>query len=121
MSNADEQTQLESDPEWLAGLALFNAGHFWHAHEAWETLWLRSAGEQRRFVQAMIQVAAALVHWQRGNQRGLQLNWAKARTKLAPKSWPGATINVSQLIIWMDGMTAATITTAPQMNTPFLF
>lgn len=117
MSDPTTEPVLARDPDFAAGLALFNAGHFWHAHEAWELLWLRSNGEQRRFIQGLIQVAAALVHWERGNQRGLQLNWCKARPKLAPLPSPFATINLTQLIIWMDGMMAATMTTAPHLDT----
>ena len=34
------------------------------------------------FYQGIIQAAAALVHWQRGNPRGLRRNWEKGRPKL---------------------------------------
>ena len=35
-----------NDADFQAGVHLFNAGRFWHAHEEWETLWLRSHGAQ---------------------------------------------------------------------------
>jgi uncharacterized protein len=47
--------------EYLWGVDLYNAGFFWEAHEAWEGLW-RSAERdphQRRFLQGLIQCAAA--------------------------------------------------------------
>ncbi|GGK41589.1 hypothetical protein GCM10008955_39250 [Deinococcus malanensis] len=45
---------------WTSGVALFNAGHWWEAHEAWEPLWLQAAGAERHFLQGVILLAAAL-------------------------------------------------------------
>lgn len=41
------------------GLALYRAGFFWEAHEAWEPLWLAAApnSRDRAFLQALIQLA----------------------------------------------------------------
>ena len=52
------------------GVELFNAQHFWHAHEAWEELWLHASGEDKIFLQGLIQLAAAYHHVQRGTYRG---------------------------------------------------
>ena len=40
------------------GIALFNAQQFWEAHEAWEEAWLELEGDEKLFVQGLIQVAA---------------------------------------------------------------
>lgn len=40
------------------GTDLFNKGKFWHAHEAWEGVWLRRTEESRLFYQGIIQAAA---------------------------------------------------------------
>jgi len=52
------------------GVTLFNSHQFWHAHEAWEELWLHSSGEEKIFLQGLIQLAAAYYHVQRGTFRG---------------------------------------------------
>ncbi|HUP59899.1 MAG TPA: DUF309 domain-containing protein [Thermoanaerobaculia bacterium] len=52
------------------GIELFNSHEFWHAHEAWEKIWLASSGDERRFLQGLIQLAAAYHHVQRGTYRG---------------------------------------------------
>ena len=52
------------------GVALFNGLRYWHAHEAWETLWRAAAEEERDFYQGLIMVAAGLLHLQRRNARG---------------------------------------------------
>jgi uncharacterized protein len=44
------------------GIDLYNAGHYWNAHEAWEQVWLDSEREMRGFYQGLIQVTAAFVH-----------------------------------------------------------
>ena len=44
------------------GIDLYNAGHFWNAHEAWEQVWLDAEREMRGFYQGLIQVTAAFVH-----------------------------------------------------------
>jgi hypothetical protein len=52
------------------GVALFNGRRYWHAHEAWETLWRAAPDEERDFYQGLIQIAAGLLHLQRRNMRG---------------------------------------------------
>lgn len=48
----------------VKGIRSFNEGDFFGAHEAWEGEW-RNAGEspEKRFLQGMIMVAAALYHF----------------------------------------------------------
>lgn len=41
------------------GRALFNAGRYFEAHEAWEEVWLEERTEARTFLQGLIQIAAA--------------------------------------------------------------
>jgi hypothetical protein len=59
-----------ADELFRRGLALFNGVRYWHAHEAWETLWRAAPDEERDFYQGLIQVAAGLLHLQRRNARG---------------------------------------------------
>lgn len=48
------------EPLVLAGARLFDEGRFFDAHEAWEEHWLVEKDEtRRRFLQGLIQVAAA--------------------------------------------------------------
>ena len=69
---------------WARGLELYRAGDHWHAHEAWEALWLRRKGSgEGAFLRAVIQVAAAMVKAEQGNMAGVRKNLAKARANLA--------------------------------------
>lgn len=66
----------------VEGQRLFNSQQFWHAHEQWEYCWRAAQPPMDGFYQGLIQAAAALVHLQRGNLRGLKRNWYKARPRL---------------------------------------
>lgn len=100
--------------EYLEGIQLFNAGHFWHAHEQWEECWLRSSEPDSTFYKGIIQAAAALVHWQKGNPRGLHLNWAKSRPKLVGLPSPYMGIDVTSLLAAMDDFEARSPDTQAQ-------
>jgi len=57
--------------EFDKGVTLFNRRAYFESHEAWEELW-RSAGERdKKFLGALIQMAAALhLRFERGGGRG---------------------------------------------------
>jgi predicted metal-dependent hydrolase len=69
-----------TDDHLAEGVRLFNERRFWHAHEAWETIWLESKSP---FLQGLIQLAAAWHHVQRGNARGAERLFAAALEKLS--------------------------------------
>jgi len=92
---------------YLEGVRLFNAGEFWHAHEQWEACWLVAAEPEATFYQGIIQAAAALVHWQRGNPRGLRRNWEKGRPKLVALPATMQNLDLRALIADMDRFVAA--------------
>ena len=52
------------------GIDLYNAGHYWNAHEAWEEVWLEAESGRRSFYQGLIQVTAAFVHVTRNEYPG---------------------------------------------------
>ena len=99
-------TETESQ-HYREGIRLFNAGEYWHAHEQWEICWLGSVEPASQFYKGIIQAAAALVHWKKGNPRGLQLNWAKSRPKLAALPPDTQGIDVRALIADMDRFVSA--------------
>jgi predicted metal-dependent hydrolase len=72
----------ELPENFLCGVELFNAGKFFECHEAWEVVWLTADGEEREFLHAMIQAAAALHHFRRGNLKGARSVAERAVEKL---------------------------------------
>ena len=72
----------EADRLFREGVALFNGVRYWHAHEAWETVWRAADDEDRDFYQGLIQVAAGLLHVQRRNVRGARNKLEEGTAKL---------------------------------------
>lgn len=70
---------------------LFNQGHFFEAHEVLEETWKQSSGADREILQGLIQVAAAMVHLQRGTRAGAEelLQKLPVRNLEKVESWRG--------------------------------
>lgn len=65
------------------GIELFNDRFYWECHEELEHHWLELRGDSCRLIfWAVIQVAAALVHYEMNNLSGVQGMLGKARDKI---------------------------------------
>jgi hypothetical protein len=91
----DEAT---ADELFRRGVALFNGVRYWHAHEAWETLWRAAPDEERDFYQGLIQVAAGLLHLQRRNARGAKNLLSQGLDKLTKYQPTHRGIFVNELV-----------------------
>ncbi|MDZ4719416.1 MAG: DUF309 domain-containing protein [Roseiflexaceae bacterium] len=109
---------MTEDDTLAEGLQLFNAGAYWHAHEVWEQGWLRSEEPRSTLYKGIIQAAAALVHWQRGNLKGLQRNWYKARPRLVAVSALIVELDITVFITAMDHfvITEGAMNVAPRLS-----
>ena len=88
----------KADELFHEGVALFNGRRYWHAHEAWETLWRAAPDEERDFYQGLILVAAGLLHLQRRNLRGARNKLDEGVTKLRRYEPAHHGIFISELI-----------------------
>ena len=88
----------EGERLFQTAVALFNGARYWHAHEAWETLWRSAPDEERDFYQGLIQVAAGLLHLQRRNMRGARNKLTEGLAKLRPFEPAHRGIFVNELI-----------------------
>ncbi len=83
------------------GVAHWNAGRYWHAHEDWEDLWAEAEGPRRLWLQGLIQYAAAFVHFQRGyHARGFARLMEQAREKT--EGYAGETHGLDWARLWRD-------------------
>jgi hypothetical protein len=71
-----------ADPRLDEGVHLFNEGHHWHAHEAWEPLWMGLEGDAKLFLQGHIMAAALLVQYKKGVAKGVLNHWANVVQRL---------------------------------------
>jgi len=82
-----------------AGVSLYNAGRFWEAHEALETVWRASEGVERTLWQGLIQAAAAMLHRERGNAHGLAVQGEAALAKLAREAPAGFPVRTAAFAV----------------------
>jgi uncharacterized protein len=68
---------------YFRGRSEFNQGAFFHAHEAFEEAWRTAPGDERKFLQAMVQLAVAFHHFHRGNLAGAASVMKRAGHNLA--------------------------------------
>jgi hypothetical protein len=88
------------EPRYLAGIVLFNRGDFFEAHEVWESLWMETFGEEKRFFQGLIQAAVGILHFCNGNTRGAVKLFRSSRDYMAKYASPY--LGLDQGIFWAD-------------------
>jgi hypothetical protein len=88
----------EADELFRKGVALFNGVRYWHAHEAWETVWRAAPEEERDFYQGLIQLAAGLLHLQRRSLRGARNKLAEGLARLRKYQPTHRAIFVNELV-----------------------
>lgn len=76
----------ERSPSFFEGVTAFNRGAYFLAHEQWEEWWIASGRPERGISKALIQLAAAMYHLQRGNRRGCAKLLESARLILVQNS-----------------------------------
>jgi len=84
------------DARYLAGIATFNTGNYFEAHEIWEDLWKNCPAEERLFIQSLIQAAVALYHWSRKNPTGAMKQLTRGRDKMQRYRPVHAGLNVDE-------------------------
>jgi uncharacterized protein len=70
IDNRDEMAFDWSTGELAEGLQCYRNQDFFLAHEHWEAIWLQLHGQEKTFLQGLIQTTAAFHHVQRKNRVG---------------------------------------------------
>jgi predicted metal-dependent hydrolase len=89
-----------------AGVAHYERGEAFEAHEAWEPAWMGTADvAERALLQGLIKLAAADVHAARGNPCGVATNLRGAleRLRVASDRAPGIVVDLPTLIATCAG------------------
>ncbi|MDX9990586.1 MAG: DUF309 domain-containing protein [Anaerolineales bacterium] len=82
----------------LEGIAAFNAGRYFEAHELLEEAWLAETGEIRDLYRGILQIAVCYYHLTRQNYEGAQKMYARS-LKWLTKWQPNCRgVRVSQLL-----------------------
>lgn len=75
-------TEPQNDPRFLKGIDEFNRQLFFECHETLEEIWLEEHGDDRKFYQGLIQVAAGYFKLQQGVPVGALKLWRTGLEKL---------------------------------------
>jgi predicted metal-dependent hydrolase len=90
------------------GIALFNSGRYWDAHEVWEREWMPDRkGAEGGFYKGLIQVAAGCLHYTRHNRRGAINKWRSGAGYLRPYLPAHQGVWLAPLVRSVDGFLAA--------------
>lgn len=73
-------------PQAAEGLRLFNAGHYFEAHEALEDAWNAEPGKVRELYRGILQIAVVYLHITRGNYAGAVKVYGRSQRWM--KNWP---------------------------------
>jgi len=87
---------------------MFNGGHYWEAHEAWERDWmLDRKGLDSGFYKGLIQVAAGCLHYTRHNRRGAVNKWTSGANYLRMYVPAHRGVRLQPLVDAVDGYLSA--------------
>jgi predicted metal-dependent hydrolase len=97
---------------YLRGLRDFNQEAFFEAHEALEDAWRIAPVEERKFLQALVQLAVAFHHFKNGNMAGAGSVMKRAGQNLAayPNRFRGLDLTSLRLSIaeWQRALSDGT-------------
>lgn len=88
---------VEMEVLFQKGLAEYEKGDYFEAHEAWEDLWSDYNFPDRKFIQGLIQLAVSFVHLGNGNLTGARNLLKKCENKFAEYAGIQRNININEL------------------------
>ena len=91
MNNNYEESYFER------GMAEYEKGDYFQAHDIWEELWSDYSQKDRLFIQGLIQLSVSFVHLQNGNLTGARNLLMKCRPKFDNYSGNQRGINIQDL------------------------
>lgn len=90
--------EAQQDPRLQKGIDEFNQQLFFECHETLEEIWLEEHGENRRFYQGVIQIAAGYFKWQQGVPAGALKLWRMGLEKIEPYGPVYLGVNLASLV-----------------------
>lgn len=101
------------------GVLLFNHHLFFEVHEVLEAHWVKEAGEERRFLQGLIQIAVAFYHLGNHNLRGALSLLQDGLEKIAPHRPAFLGVELADFVAGLEGCHAELRQLGPEGFTRF--
>ncbi len=86
------------------GMMYYKSKEYFQAHEEWEDLWSDYYLEDRKFIQALIQLAVSFYHIENENLNGAKSQLAKSRKKFLDFKNRHRNIDINNLIYQIDSV-----------------
>ena len=88
----------------IQGLNYYHKKDYFESHESWEELWSDYYLEDRKFVQALIQLSVSFVHLGNNNIKGAKSLLNKSKSKFKEFTGVHRGINVKKLLEQIEGV-----------------
>ena len=92
----------QNDPRFEEAIKCFNNSDWYDAHDLFEEIWHESIDPERRSIQAILQVAVAQLHLQRGNIRGATILFGEALGRLKRPGAPKLGLDMTSFCICVE-------------------
>jgi hypothetical protein len=102
-----EISPIENAEAIRLGIDLFNEERYWESHEALESAWKKSIGDEKEVLQGLILLAAALVHWQKNEELVTLSILRRSREKLVSHRTEYFGIDIADLTEKLDRVLVA--------------
>ena len=89
--------QLHQDNRFKSAVELFNSREWYSAHDLFEELWHESNEPERRTLQALLQIAVAQLHLERGNCKGATILFGEGLGRLKHPACPDLGLDIDSL------------------------
>jgi predicted metal-dependent hydrolase len=99
--------------EFYAAVDQFNNGYYFESHETLEDLWMVTPVPERDLFQGIIQLAAALVHYARGEYSGMVKLLDAAADKLQRFSPAALGVDIDALVTDIERVRAEVVAVGP--------
>jgi predicted metal-dependent hydrolase len=90
--------EAQDDPRLQKGIDEFNRQLFFECHETLEEIWLEEHGDERKFYQGIIQIAAGYFKWQQGVPAGAIKLWRMGLEKIQPYGSTYMGVNIGTFV-----------------------
>lgn len=102
------------------GVALFNRGEYFAAHEELEDAWREAPAQEKQFLQGLTQAAVGMHHYSKGNQVGARGVLARSIRNLEPFTPRHMDINLAALLDSLRLWLSSTDGTEPPGSAPMI-
>jgi predicted metal-dependent hydrolase len=107
-----------ADGDFAEGVALFNRGFHWEAHERWEEAMRNAEGEAKSFLQGFVQAAAGLSFMASGKREKAGYIYLKSVENLRRFGGLNCGVDFLPLVEWMAGSIRPGVSGLPVATVP---